>query len=79
MMRESLEHDFPSTLLFENTEGRRIAVDLTPDGLSSWLLRVRADGRVLFDCGGRGVVGVDAESLAKVVVSAFRVLDHRPN
>jgi hypothetical protein len=55
---------------------RFVDVSITPDGVSSWLLKISGPkGRVLFDCRGMGVSGLTDERLCFMVVRAFRVLD----
>jgi len=72
--REILAKHEPKTILVSDQDGRCVEVDLFPDGIA-WLLKVTSAGRVLFDCGGRGVGDLNDEAIAQIIVSSFRALD----
>lgn len=71
--REVLAKRQPYSILVTDQTGRCLEVDLFPDGVD-WLLKVSSAGVVIFDCGGRGVAGVDDDMLCEVIVKSFQRL-----
>lgn len=76
--REILAAHQPRTIVVADQQGRCVEVDLFPDGTDAWLLKVTSAGRVLFDCGGKGVGGLNDQAIAEIIVAAFRGLDQPP-
>lgn len=72
--RQALALPGPTTIVVEHHSRRRVAVDLTRDGVSSWCVRVRSGERVLMDSGVMGI-SLDQESLVEIVINGFRLLD----
>ena len=52
---------------------RWVAIDVRRDGVSSWLLRATGEhGQHYFDCGGQGIVGLNADVLVELVAKCFK-------
>lgn len=81
--RALLDAHEPKSILVADQEGRCVELDLFPDGVGpdgkgAWLVKVTSGGRVLFDCGGKGVSGLDDEGIAQIIVNAFRAFEKPP-